>query len=163
MEKTHWKKNNDSNYISGEDLQNSLKGLKPEMVVMIDKFSDAESFDQKNQSKITVSALYLKDLNGKALYKPVILNRTNAKFFSKETNSDFIDDWLNVPVIIYAQPDKRHGFVVRFKKFAKIDLIAGSENFNKCKLAIINSGFTMDQIRTRYNVTKEVEQLLLTK
>jgi len=163
MEKTHWKKNNDSNFISGEDLQSGLKGLKSEMVVMIEKFNDAESFDQKNQSKIVVSALYLKDLNGKSLYKPVILNKTNAKFFIKETGSEFIDDWLNVPVMLYAMPDKRHGFVVRFKKFAKTDLIKDSENFNKCKLAIQKSGFTMDQIRMRYNVTSEVEQLLIAK
>lgn len=47
MEKTHWKKNNDSNFISGEDLISGLKGLKPEMVVVIEKFNDAESFDQK--------------------------------------------------------------------------------------------------------------------
>jgi hypothetical protein len=163
MEKTHWKKNNDSNFISGEDLISGLKGLKSEMIVMIDKFNDAESFDQKNQSKIVVSALFLKDITGKPLYKPVILNKTNAKFFVKETGSDFIDDWLNVPVTLYAMPDKRHGHVVRFKKFAKTELIKDSENFKNCKLAIQNSGFTMDKIRLKYNVSSEVEQLLLAK
>lgn len=161
--KTFWKKNLDSNFISGEDLMSGLKGLKSEMIVMIEKFNDAESFDQKNQAKIVVSALFLKDLNGKSLYKPVILNKTNAKFFVKETGSDFIDDWLNVPVILYAMPDKRHGYVVRFKKFAKIELLKDTENFDKCKKAIEKSGFTMDQIRMRYNVSSEVEQLLTTK
>ncbi len=163
MEKTHWKKNNDSNFISGEDLMSGLKGLKPEMIVMIEKFNDAESFDQKNQAKIVVSALYLKDVSGKSLYKPVILNKTNAKFFVKETGSDFIDDWLNVPVMLYAMADKRHGHVVRFKKYAKPELIAGSENFNNCKMAIEKSGFTMDQIRAKYNVSSEVEKLLTAK
>jgi len=160
MEKTHWKKNNDSNFISGEDLISGLKGLKPEMVVVIEKFNDAESFDQKRQSKITVSALYLKEVGGASLYKPVILNKTNAKFFVKETNSDFVDDWINKPVVIYAQKDARHGHVVRFKKYVFPVLQANTPEFEKCKTAMEKSGYTIDQIRQRYQVTTEVEQLL---
>lgn len=163
MEKTHWKKNNDSNFISGEDLNSELKGLKKEMTVMIEKFNDAESFDQNKQAKIVVSALYLKDLTGKPLYKPVILNKTNARFFIKETNSEFMDDWLNVPVTLYAQVDKRHGFVVRFKKFLKTELIKDSENFKNCKLALAKSGFTIADLKKKYNISDEVEKLLLIK
>ena len=163
MEKTHWKKNNDSNFISGEDLISGLKGLKPEMVVVIEKFNDAESFDQKKQSKITVSALYLKEVGGASLYKPVILNKTNAKFFVKETGSDFVDDWIGKPVIVYAQKDARHGHVVRFKKYVFPVLQANTEAFNKCKIAIEKSGFTIDQLRQKYQISTEVEQLLLAK
>jgi hypothetical protein len=163
MEKTHWKKNNDSNFISGEDLISGLKGLKPEMVVVIEKFNDAESFDQKKQSKIVVSALYLKEVGGNSLYKPVILNKTNAKFFVKETNSDFVDDWLNKPVVVYAQKDARHGHVVRFRKYVFPVLQANTPEFEKCKTAIDKSGYTLDQIRQRYQVSTEVEKLLLAK
>lgn len=163
MEKTHWKKNNDSNFISGEDLMSGLKGLKPEMIVTIEKFNDAESFDQKKQSKITVSALYLKEVGGQSLYKPVILNKTNAKFFVKETNSDFVDDWIGKPVIVYAQKDARHGYVVRFKKYVFPVLNPGTPDFEKCKTAIEKSGFTIDQIRLKYQVSTEVEKLLLAK
>ena len=163
MEKTHWKKNNDSNFISGEDLMSGLKGLKPEMIVTIEKFNDAESFDQKKQSKIVVSALYLKEVGGNNLYKPVILNKTNAKFFVKETNSDFVDDWIGKPVIVYAQKDSRHGHVVRFKKYVFPTLQANTPDFEKCKLAIEKSGFTIDQIRLKYQVSSEVEKLLLAK
>jgi len=163
MEKTHWKKNNDSNFISGEDLISGLKGLKPEMIVVIEKFNDAESFDQKKQSKITVSALYLKEVNGGSLYKPVILNKTNAKFFVKETNSDFVDDWINKPVVVYAQKDARHGYVVRFKKYVFPILQPNTSEFEKCKLAIEKSGYTIDQIRQKYQVSSEVEKLLTAK
>lgn len=163
MEKTHWKKNNDSNFISGEDLISGLKGLKPEMVVVIEKFKDAESFDQKKQSKIIVSSLYLKEVGGASLYKPVILNKTNAKFFVKETNSDFVDDWLNKPVIVYAQKDARHGHVVRFRKYIFPVLQANTPDFDKCKTAIEKSGYTIDQIRQKYQVSTEVEKLLLAK
>ena len=115
--KTNWKKNNDSRYISGEDLQSSLKGLAPEMVVVIDKFEDAETFDQNNQKNIIKTGLFLKDLNGKIVYKPLILNNTNGKFCAKEFASEFMEDWVGKPVTLYAQKDKRHGYVARLKKY----------------------------------------------
>lgn len=159
-QKTHWKKNLDSQYISGEDLKDSLNGLKPELVVTIDRFTDGETFDQNKQAKVIKSALYLKDLNGKNLYKPTLLNKTNAKFLIKEFNSEWMEDWIGKPFVIYAQKDARHGFVVRFKSHVLPTLIKDSENFKNCKIAIQKSGYTVEQIRTKYNVSLELEKLL---
>ena len=116
-EKTDWRKNLDSRYISGEDLHGELNGLKREQVVVISRFEDAETFDQNKQEKSVKTGFYLSDLNGRGLYKPVILNKTNAKFCEKEFNSRFMEDWLNLPFVLYAMPDKRFGFVARFKKY----------------------------------------------
>jgi hypothetical protein len=161
--KTLWKKNLDSKYVSGEDLQLSNKGLKPEMVVTIERFNDDKTFDKQKNADVTVSALYLKEVNGNALYKPVILNRTNAKFFVKETGSDFMEDWLNKPVIVYAQKDSRHGFVVRFKSYVKPNLVKDSEMFKQAKIALEKGTATMDKIKSRYQVSTEVEGLLNAK
>lgn len=161
--KTLWKKNLDSKYISGEDLQLSNKGLKPEMIVTIERFNDDKTFDKQKNSDVIVSALYLKEVNGAALYKPVILNRTNAKFFVKETGSDFMEDWLNKPVIVYAQKDSRHGFVVRFKSYVKPNLVKDSEMFKQAKIALEKGTATMDKIKSRYQVSTEVEGLLNAK
>ena len=158
--KTHWKKNNDSRYISGEDLKAELNGLKKEMVVIVASFTDSETFDQKTQKEIIKTGLYLKDMANKPLYKPVILNNTNAKFFIKETGSEFMEDWLNKPVTIYACPDKRHGFVVRFKSYQKPVLQIGTENFNKCVAALKSKAATMEAVKVRYNVSNEVEAKL---
>lgn len=117
---THWKKNNDPRYISGEDLKDGVaigKGLAPEMVVMIDSFEDSETFDQNSQKKTIKTGFWLKDLSGKRLYKPVILNNTNAAFCIKEFGSSFMEHWIGKPFVLYAQADKRHGFVARFKKY----------------------------------------------
>jgi len=156
------KKNNDSRYIAGEDLQSSFHGLRPEMTVVIDKFEDTETFDQQKNSKIIKTGLWLKELNGQALYKPVILNNTNAKFFLKETGSDFMEDWVGVPVTLYAQKDSRHGYVVRFKKYFMPQLVKDSDNFKKAYTAIHTQGYTMDQVKKKYQVSAEVEKLLLT-
>jgi hypothetical protein len=161
--KTLWKKNLDSKYISGEDLQLSNKGLKPEMVVTIERFNDDKTFDKQKNSDVIISSLYLKEVNGAALYKPVVLNRTNAKFFVKETGSDFMEDWLNKPVIVYAQKDSRHGFVVRFKSYVKPNLVKDSEMFKQAKIALEKGTATMDKIKSRYQVSTEVEGLLNAK
>lgn len=115
--KTHWKKNNDSKYISGEDLFDSVHGLRPEMDVEISAFEDVESFDQNEQKKITKTGLFLSELNGTRLHKPMILNNTNAKFLADLTKSPIMEDWIGAKVTLYAKPDRRFNYVARFKKY----------------------------------------------
>lgn len=159
--KTIWKKNLDSKYISGEDLQLQNKGLKPEMIVELTRFNDDKTFDKNKAADVTVSALYLKEIGGKELYKPVILNKTNAKFFVKESGSDFMEDWIGLPVVMYAQKDSRHGFVVRFKTHHKPMLIKDTENFNNCKVAYQKDKANLEVIKRKYNVSAEVEAALI--
>jgi len=122
--KTAFRKNLDKRYISGEDLQNGVelaKGLKSEMVVTLAKFNDAPAFDQKTQSEVNKTAIWLNEYpSGKLIYKPCLLNVTRSTFMSKElaNNSLFIDDCdVTKPFIMFAKPDRRHGFVVAFKKY----------------------------------------------
>tara|TARA_R110000803_G_scaffold210216_1_gene281448 strand:+ start:1538 stop:2068 length:531 start_codon:yes stop_codon:yes gene_type:complete len=134
--KTHWKKNNDSNYVSGEDLFNELKGLLKDFPVKLSSFSDGETFDQNAQAKTVKTVLQFTDLNGVKLYKGVLLNNTSAKFFIKEFGSEFIEDWINKPCNIFAQADRRHGYVVRFKKYYKpvvqVDIKGAELILNSC-------------------------------
>lgn len=155
-EKTHWKKNNDSRYISGEDLMSRLKGLKPEMHVVIDRFEDAETFDQTTQSKSVKTGFFLKELNGESVYKPVILNNTNAKFCVKEFGSDFMEDWLNKPLVVYAMPDKRHGFVARFKKYYPPSI----SDVNA--LTILNQSTSLIELQSNWSKLNKQEQALPT-
>lgn len=117
MEKTNWKKNNDSRYISGEDLKSGLRGLSAEMVVKIVRFQDTDVYDQNQNQKQVKTGFWLATLDGKELYKPLILNVTNAKFCAKEFKSDFMEDWIGKPLVLFACPDKRFNFVARFKKY----------------------------------------------
>jgi len=156
IEKTHWKKNNDSRYISGEDLMSRLKGLKPEMHVVIDRFEDAETFDQTTQSKSVKTGFFLKELNGESVYKPVLLNSTNAKFCVKEFGSDFMEDWLNKPLVVYAMPDKRHGFVARFKKYYPPSI----SDVNA--LTILNQSTSLIELQSNWSKLNKQEQALPT-
>jgi hypothetical protein len=133
------------------------------MIVTLFEQKDATTFDQNKSAKVTVTGLYFKDQLGKQIYKPAILNKTNAKFFEKETGSPYMEDWYGRTVIMFAQKDSRHGHVVRFKSYIKPTLVIGSEDFNKCKTAIEKNGFTIEQIKTKYQVSTDVEQSLLAK
>jgi hypothetical protein len=155
---THWKKNNDSRYISGEDLKHGeslAKGLRPEMVVYIESFENMETFDQNEQKKVVKTGFIMRELIGnKQLYKPVILNNVNAAFCIKEFKSEFMEHWLNKPLVLYAMPDKRHGFVARFKKYfppAISDVNA---------LTILNTSTSLDELRTNWTKLNKQEQAL---
>lgn len=165
--KTPWKKNIDHRYISGEDLADGIamnKGLRPEMVVTFTKFNDAPAFDQKQQKEIDKTAIWLKEFpSGKMIYKPCLLNLKRGAFLSKEigNNSMFIDDFSHEkPFIIYAEPSARFGYVVGFKKYNPHELIMGSDNFNKCKEALKSGKFSIEDIKLKYTITKEMEDLL---
>jgi hypothetical protein len=152
----HWKKNTDTKFVCGEDLQSGLNGLKPSMVTKLLSYNDAESFDQKTQKKIIVTAL-----NFDGVYKPVILNKINARTMVAITGSHDMKQWIGVTVILWAQPDARHNFVARVKKYELQPLLLGSDNFTACKNAIKNKGVTLEQIKAKYSLSAQVEQELL--
>lgn len=161
--KNSWRKNLDGRYISGEDMQSKFHELRPEMIVILDKIEDAETFDQNKNAKVVKTGIWLKELNGTAVYKPAILNKTNAKFFDKEFGTEDMDLWIGKTVTMFAQKDSRHGYVVRFKKYVLPVLQKDTEQFKNCYNAIHVSGFTIDKIRTKYQVSSAIETLLMTK
>jgi len=165
---THWKKNNDPRYISGDDLRNGVaigKGLLPEMIVTIAKFEDKETFDQTTQQKVTKSGFFLREYpTGKPLYKPLILNKTNAVFCINEFKSEFMEHWLDKPLVLYAMPDKRHGFVARFKKYyapATVTDVSALEKLGKCEnledLTATWSGLTLEEKKLPTVLAKKEE------
>ena len=159
--KTHWKKNNDSRYISGEDLKHGEsigKGLRPEMVVSIVSFEDSETFDQNNQIKVLKTGFKLVNVEtGEMLYKPVILNNTNGDFCVKEFKSEFLEDWINKPFVLFAKPDRRHGFVARFKKYYPK---ANVSDINALK--VLNESTTIEELQSNWSKLTQSEQKLPT-
>lgn len=155
-QKTHWKKNNDPRYISGEELKFELHGLKDNMVVQIVKFNDSETFDQANNSTVVKTGLFLSDLNGMPIRKPVILNNTNGKFLERAFGSKFLEDWIGKPVVLYAAQDKRHGWVARFKAYypsapvqqQQVPAVTNDQIIDA--LHKIESAESMDQLKVAY-------------
>ena len=163
MAKTAFRKNLDKRYISGEDLANGIelgKGLDKEMVVTLAKFNDAPAFDQKEQKEIDKTAIWLTNhKTGKLIYKPCLLNVTRSEFMAKElaNNSLFIDDCDKTkPFVIYAKADRRHGFVVAFKKYYPPVAIS---DVNAKK--VLNNSKTLEELQNNWlNVLTKEERLL---
>lgn len=157
-QKTHWRKNLDPRYVSGEDLKNSLHGLRPEMVVCVHEMKDAPTFDQSTQKEVTKTSLWLKDLsNNQVIYKPVILNVSNAKTFAKEFNSDFIEDWYGKPIVLFAMPDKRFGHVARFKHY-----YPPAKMTDTSAIALLNTATSLTELGEKWTALSAEEKKLPT-
>jgi hypothetical protein len=173
MAKTHWRKNKDPKFLSGEDLKHGIvKGMTDGMPVEICGFNDNEGFDQSQQSKVTVTEIKFKTLDGKRLPKGVIPGKWTSDFMKKiGVDPDWIDDWVGVKVVLFAQYDKRNGFVVRFKKFTavnskeapKLKLTPESKNWADIVTWLKDEKNTIDMVKKKYDLTKEHETLLCKK
>ena len=95
MEKTHWKKAFNSDYLGSCDIDDGtdLKAIIKEVVVKKVKNTDGKE-QERNVAIFTDSKL-----------KPMILNATNCKVIKKFTKSPYINDWKNVAVQIYIKND----------------------------------------------------------
>lgn len=100
MEKTHWRKLKDTNYLGSWDVVDSqliltIKELKTERVL---------SPDGKSEE---LPVMYWIEQ-----YKPMIMNVTNLKAVEKATGSKFIEDWQGKKLAIYTTPVKAFGQTV---------------------------------------------------
>ena len=109
--------------------------------------------------------------------KPMVVNSINRKTIASivkqmrnctATESRNIGNWIGLKIELLFDPSvKMMGKVVGGIRIAeKIQLpilVADSDNFKKAKLAMEKSGFTIEQVKTKYIVSKEVEALLNAK
>lgn len=101
-EKTHYRKAFDSPYLSSADIVDP--------VVLTIRHVRLEA-DATKQSKDHFNTAHFSETHirpGEKL-KPMILNATNSAFLAKLTGSKWIDDWNNVAVIVYVDPNVRFG------------------------------------------------------
>ena len=101
-DKTHYRKAFNSPYLSSQDI------IEPTTLTI--KHVRLE-IDKSNKTKDMFNTAFFAEKeirNGEAL-KPMILNATNSRTMRNLTGSSFIDDWNNVPVMVYVDPSVRFG------------------------------------------------------
>ena len=98
--------------------------------------------------------------------KPLVLNATNSRVLRMMTNSVFVEDWKNIKIELFIEKNIRFGRDivdgVRIKEVKK-NLPILDENhvkFLSIKQSLQN-GYTVEQVRTKYQVSTEIEKLLL--
>lgn len=101
MEKTHYKKLRNPNFLGSWDLPQGK-----DLVVTITKVENQEVFNPSDNSKEEVVVVELKGV------KPLIANATNCKNIAKACKSDYIEDWVGKPIALYTTKVKAFGDVV---------------------------------------------------
>jgi len=101
-EKTHYRKAFDSPYLGSADVVDPITLTIARVELEI---------DHTKQSKDLFNTAYFveKFIRSGEKLKPMILNATNSKFIAQLTGSKFIDDWCNVAITVYVDPDVRFG------------------------------------------------------
>lgn len=106
--------------------------------------------------------------------KPMVVNSGNRKIIAKicektknitAVESRKINNWIGLQIELYFDASvKMMGSVVGGIKVRETYplpvLQANTPEFDKAKLAIEKSGYTVEQVRSKYQVSKEVEALL---
>lgn len=97
--------------------------------------------------------------------KPLVLNATNSKRMKSFTNSNFVQDWKNIPIELYAdQSVKMKGEIIggvrikQVKPKAKVKKQPFTEDhFEKAK----SVDASIDQIKKKYTITEEIKDKYL--
>lgn len=150
MEKTHFKKLRNPNYIGSYEL---MTGDKPiELVVAIEKA--VKEMVQNGDKKEEAMVVYLKG------QKPMIVNSTNAKAISSATGSPYIEDWVGKKITLYVAQIKAFGEKVdalRVKKEAPSlpVLNATHPKWNDAITALKAGNTTVDKIKLSYQVNEK--------
>lgn len=100
--KTHYRKAFNSPYLSSADIT--------EPTVLTIKYVKLE-LDKTKKTKDFFNTAYFtaKEIRPGEELKPMILNAHNSKIVKNLTQSAFIDDWNNVPITVYVDPNVRFG------------------------------------------------------
>src|SRR5574343_1147781 len=151
MEKTHWKTLINPDYIGAYLLNGKDLKVKIEKVVR-------ELVTGTGSKKEECTVAYLTG------QKPFIVNRTNAKTISKVVGSPYIEDWANQSITLYPTVTKLKGEDVECLRVRDLQplpvLNEAHEKFKAVQQAVRSGSFTMDQVRTKYPVSPEIEKLI---
>lgn len=151
---THWKSLVNPDYLGVYSLNNGA-----DMTLTIDKIV-REMVTSTGGKKEECTVAHFREKQ-----KPMILNRTNSKIIQKIYGTPYVEEWHGKKITIYAATTKLAGEEVECLRIRpaipqnpvlKID---DTENFEKCKTALAN-GYTMEQLRTKWTISKEVEKAL---
>jgi len=100
--KTHYRKAFDSPYLASSDIT----GPTPLTVAMVKLEADKS---KKTKDVFNTAYFADKEIRPGEKLKPMILNGTNCKVLAQFSKSKFIDDWSNLPVTVFVDPNVRFG------------------------------------------------------
>lgn len=158
MEKTHYKKLRNPNYIGSYEL---MTGGEPKDLV-VEIVSAKKEHVQNGDKKEEAMVVYLKN------QKPFIVNSTNAKSITKALGSPYIEDWSGKRITLYVAKIRAFGESVdalRVRPTAPVepslpDLNPKHPKWEGAIDAMKKGSTTIESIRKSYTLNDENEKLL---
>jgi len=156
-DKTHYRKAFNSPYLSSADIIEreslTIKCVKLEL-------------DKTKKTKDYFNTAYFtkKEIRAGEPLKPMILNATNSKMMKSLADSAFIDDWEDIPVMVYVDHNVRmmgetmDGLRICAQP-ARKKLMVDSSQFKNAVEAYKRDG-NLDAVKARVDVTQDVESLI---
>lgn len=158
-EKTHYRKAFDSPYLSSADI------VEP-VVLTIAHVALEPDRTKKTKDLFNTAHFVERELGGMKL-KPMILNATNSKTLKAITDSPYIEDWQNVKVTVFVDPNVKfgkeimEGLRIRPAKLTKAVLTPENErNWANAKAAYLRDG-NLIAVLERVQISEEHQQLLM--
>jgi len=158
--KTHFRKAFDSPYLSSADIT--------EPVVLTVQYVRLEPDRTKKTKDVFNTAHFAeKEIRSGEALKPMILNASNSKMMKKLTDSAFIDDWNNVQITVYVDPNVRFGKetveglrISPVKHERKFLTPANTGMWENAKLAYKRDG-NLDSVLERVGMTEDHQKQLI--
>jgi hypothetical protein len=154
MTQTHWKKLTNPDYLGAYDFAEGEERI----VTVKEVKREAVTGPDGKKEECTVCHFI-------EPYKPMILNVTNAKTITRLSETPYIENWTGKSFKIVVAKVKAFGDIVdalRIKpeKVTKPKLELGTPNFDNCKKAYKTDPTKLDSIKSKYDVSPEVEEAL---
>lgn len=155
--KTHFKKLRNPSYIGSYELMVGTNSV--ELNVTIERA--VKEMVQNGDKKEEAMVIYLKG------HKPMIVNSTNAKNISKALNSPYIEDWVGKEITLYVAKIRAFGenvdalrvrTVTSIKQLPTLEI--NTPNFEAVKTALSSGNYTIEQVKSKYQVSESVQKLL---
>lgn len=158
MEKTHYRKLRNPNYIGSYELMTG--GEPKEITVKI--VSASKEMVQNGDKKEDAMVLKLEH------QKPMIINSTNAKNIAKALGSPYVEDWSGKLITLYVAKIRafgEHVDALRVRPTAPVmpslpDLNPNHPKWHGAQDAIKSGKTTIEAIRKQYQLNDENEKLL---
>jgi hypothetical protein len=159
--KTHFRKAFDSPYLSSADIVGPT-------VLTISRVTLEADKTKKTKDKFNTAYFAEKEIRPGEPLKPMILNATNSKTLKAVTGSPFIDDWQNVPVTVYVDPNVKFGKEImeglRIRKVQARSTLTPSQTkaWENAKAAYRRDG-NLDAVLARVEISEEHHQQLVSE
>lgn len=101
-EQTHYRKAFNSPYLSSADITEPTK-----LTIKCVKLETDKS--KKTKDSFNTAYFVEKEIRQGEILKPMILNAGNSSIIKNFTRTPFLEDWRDIPVTIYVDPNVRFG------------------------------------------------------